>query len=82
MRNIKDNLDLAQLKQAAQGFIFNARTDGPKLHRAECDTVGAMHPGSYQKTFFETYGEAVQFLDQKYGARGWLMCGVCSPYGD
>ena len=82
MRNILDNVDLAQLQQAAKGFIFNARIDGPKLHRTECVTVGAMYPGAYAKTFFENYGEAAKFLDQKYGPHGWLKCGVCSPCGD
>lgn len=82
MRNIQDNVDLAQLQQAGQGFIFNARTDGPKLHRAGCDAVGAMHPGAYRKIFFEKYGDAVKLLDQKCGQHGWLRCGVCSPYGE
>ena len=82
MRNIHDNVDQAQLQQAAQGFILNARTDGPKLHKAGCDSVGAMHPGAYPKTFFEKYGEAVNFLDQKYGLHGWVRCGVCNPYND
>ncbi len=82
MRDIRDNVDLAQLQQADEGFIFNARTDGPKLHGAGCDSVGAMHPGSYRKTFFEKYGEAVNFLNQRYGQAGWLRCGVCSPYGE
>lgn len=82
MRDIRDNVDLAQLQQAALGFILNARGDGPRLHRAGCDSVGAMHPGAYRKTYFEKYSEAVQFLDQKYGQYGWIRCGVCSPYGD
>lgn len=82
MRDIRDNVDLAQLQQAAQGFILNARNDGLKLHKAGCESVGAMHPGAYPKTFFEKYGEAAKFLDQKYGSLGWFKCGVCYPSGD
>ncbi len=82
MRNIRDKVDLAQLQDAAQGFILNARTDGPRLHKAGCDAVGAMHPGAYQKILFGKYGEAVKFLDQEYGTYGWVRCGVCNPYSD
>ncbi len=79
MRDIRDNVDLAQLQQAAQGFILNARDDGPKLHEARCEAVGAMYPGKYPKIFFEKYGEAAMFLDQKYGSLGWDKCGKCCP---
>jgi hypothetical protein len=40
--------------------------------------VGAMVSTAYPKTFFETYPEASQWLDQQHGSN-WFPCGVCHP---
>jgi hypothetical protein len=78
VRDVRDNLDLADLQNTGIGFISNARHDGGKLHRAGCDAVGAMVSADYPKKFFETYAEAAQWLDEKYGS-GWHRCGLRYP---
>lgn len=79
MRDVRDNLDLAELQKAGNGFILNARTDVKKLHRARCEAVGAMVSTAYPKKFFETYAEAGQWLDKEYSSSGWDRCGLCNP---
>jgi hypothetical protein len=80
MRDVRDNLDLAQIQAEKRGYILNARTDGKKLHRSGCETVGAMVSTAYPKMFFEELDEACKWLDAKYGESGWTRCGVCRPY--
>jgi hypothetical protein len=79
MRDVRDNLDLAQLKEAKQGYIANLRTDMKKLHRAWCESVGAMYPGAYRKVFFEDRDEARRWLDTEYTSARWDSCGKCFP---
>jgi hypothetical protein len=80
MRDVRDQLDLAQLQAAKQGFILNARTP-KRLHRAWCESVGAMMVGGmgYRKIFFDDLSEARNWLDKEYTASGWEVCGVCRP---
>ena len=77
MRDVRDNLDLAQLQNARQGFIVNIRDDHKKLHGAGCDAVGAMVTLAYRKVFFEESAEAKRWLDDTYGPAGWTTCGRC-----
>jgi hypothetical protein len=79
MRDVRDNLDLAELQKAGKGFISNARKDGIKLHRAGCEAVGAMVSTAYPKKFFDACAEAEQWLDKVYGSSGWYHCGICHP---
>lgn len=81
MRDVRDNLDLAQLQHSRIGFISNARPDGVRLHRAGCDAVGAMVSTAYPKKFFETHAEAARWLDERYRSQ-WFPCGLCHPYHD
>jgi hypothetical protein len=75
MRDVRDNLDLAELQHTRIGFISNARPEGVKLHKAGCEAVGAMVTAAYPKKFFETYAEAARWLDEKHSSR-W------DPWGD
>lgn len=75
---IATKLELAQIQAERRGFIVNARTDGYKLHRAGCDSVGAMHPGAYPKIFFKEFDDADALLKTK-SADAWSYCGYCSP---
>ena len=77
MRDVQDNLDLAQLQAGGRGFILNARDDRKKLHGAGCEAVGAMVSRAYPKIFFEESTEAKQWLDGRYGQSGWTNCGLC-----
>lgn len=79
MRDVRDNLDLAQIQHAGLGYILNARKDGKKLHRSGCEAVGAMVSTAYPKVFFEELREAFEWLDAKYGSSGWTRCGLCRP---
>jgi hypothetical protein len=80
MRQVVTNLELAQLQEAKRGFILNAR-HVKRLHRAGCETVGAMVSTAYPKIFFEEFDEAQQWADKEYGAypTGWTTCGICRP---
>jgi hypothetical protein len=80
MREVLDNLDLAQIQAEKRGYILNARTDRKKLHRSGCETVGAMVSTAYPKVFFEELDEACKTLNAKYGESGWTRCGVCHPW--
>ncbi len=75
MRPVRDNLDLAELQRAGRGFILNDRADGARLHRAYCDSVGAMHPDAHAKIFFDELNEAVAWLKQN--RPDWKPCGLC-----
>ena len=77
MRNVRDNLDLAQLQVGRRGFILNARNDRKKLHHAGCEAVGTMVSTAYPKVFFEHLTEACKWLDTEYGESGWDPCGLC-----
>jgi len=79
MRDVGDNLDLAQIQAARRGFILNARSDRKMLHRSWCEAVGAMVSVAYPKVFFEELGEACEWLDAQYGRSSWFPCGVCRP---
>ena len=79
MRDIANNLDLAQLQNGRKGFISNARNDGVKLHKAGCEAVGAMVSTAYPKKHFETFDEAKTWLDKTYSSR-WYSCGLCNPW--
>ncbi len=81
MRDVRDNLDLAELQHTRIGFISNSRHDRVKLHKAGCESVGAMVTTAYQKRFFETYAEAAQWLNEKYSSQ-WSPCGNCNPWSD
>ncbi len=80
MRDVRDNLDLAQIQHARLGYILNARKDGKKLHHSWCDAIGAMVTTAYPKIFFEKLSEACERLDGNYGSSGWTRCGLCRPY--
>ena len=80
MRDVTDGVDLANLQAAGNGFIFNNRTGGGKLHRAGCEAVGAMHAGAYSKIFFDSAVEAVNWLDSQHGTSGWQKCGYCAGH--
>jgi hypothetical protein len=78
MRNVRDHLDLAQLHAAGEGYILNLREDRKLLHRAQCDSIGAMMSDQYPKIFFETPDEATQWLKiATFGEQGWENCGRC-----
>jgi hypothetical protein len=82
MRDVRDSLDLAQLQHEKQGYIANLRDkpgDRKKLHRAGCESVGAMHPGAFRKVFFEDCGSAKQWLNSEYTPMGWEPCLRCNP---
>ena len=81
MHRVTDPLELAQLQAAGKGFILNARGDPNKLHKAGCQSVGAMAAFSYRKFFFETYEEAQTWLNLnvEFSEAGWEPCGRCGP---
>jgi hypothetical protein len=79
MRNVSDQLDLAQLQAAKRGYILNACSDRKLLHRSGCEAVGAMVSSAYPKIFFEEIDEACERSDTEYGNAGWTVCGVCHP---
>lgn len=82
MRKIDDQLDLAKLQDAKQGFILNIRSEVKRVHRAGCEAVGAMVTSAYQKEFFEGPREDVRAsLDTSWGASGWTSCGRCGGIG-
>jgi hypothetical protein len=69
---------LAQLQVAGVGYILNLREDRRLLHRAHCDSIGAMVSNAYPKVFFETSDEATQWLKiATFGDHGWTNCGKC-----
>jgi hypothetical protein len=80
MREIADQLDLAQIQAAGRGFILNVR-QVPRLHRARCDSVGGMKANEYQKIWFETetYDEVSAWTNRKCGQYMWQHCGKCVP---
>ena len=84
MRQVMNNLELAQLQAAKMGFILNVRPEVRRLHRAACEAVGAMVSTAYPKIFFEEFSEARDWADRQYGANpvGWTTCGLCSPRSD
>lgn len=75
MRQVRDPLDLALLHQGKRGFILNDRTDGSRLHHADCDSVAAMYAAANEKIFFEDWDEAIAWSNQNN--RGWQACGRC-----
>lgn len=79
MHSIQDNVELADLQKAGIGFISNLRNDGMKLHCADCHAVSAVISVAFPKYYFETYAEAVQWLDKTCV---WSRCGTCSPTND
>ena len=58
---------------------MNARPDRKTLHKAECEAVSAMVAGAYPKMFFDTYEEAREWLNYKFGESAWENCGRCDP---
>ncbi len=79
MHNVSDQLELATLQAAGEGFILNARHDRTMLHKAECEAIGAMVTAAYPKMFFNTYDEAQEWLDTQFGEADWERCGFCLP---
>lgn len=77
MRDVRDNLDLAQLQAAGEGFIVNARLDRRMVHQSRCEAVGAMVSTAYPKIFFEDPNDAKVWLNTAFGEQGWRNCGVC-----
>jgi hypothetical protein len=77
MRNVTDQLDLAQLQAAKRGYILNARNDRKLLHRSGCEAIGAMVSSAYPKIFFEELDEAREWSETQYGKFGWAPCGKC-----
>jgi hypothetical protein len=63
MRDVRDNLDLAQLQAGGEGFILNVRDDRRMMHRSRCEAVGAMVSSAYPKIFFEDADEAKAWLN-------------------
>jgi hypothetical protein len=79
MHEIQDSLELADLQRTGIGFISTARDAGVKLHCAGCRAVGKVVTATSPKYHFQTYTEAVRWLEQKYM---WNPCGICSPTND
>ena|ERR1035438_1473678 len=77
MRDVRDNLDLAQLQAAGEGFILNIRDDRIKLHLAGCEAVGPMSHSAYPKVFFKSV-ESLQWIKVNLGDT-WAPCGTCRP---
>lgn len=77
VRDVRDNLDLAQLQAAGRGFILNARRDRRLAHAAGCEAVGAMVTSAYPKMFLDDPVEARSHLNERFGVRGWSNCGYC-----
>lgn len=77
MRNVRDQLDLAQLQAAKRGFILNLRPDYKRLHWAGCDSIGGMKQNEHPKRFFETLAEAREWADKELGPQGWIICNKC-----
>ncbi len=83
MRDVLDHKDLARLLEEQRGFIVNIREDRKKVHRAGCESVGAMLTSAYQKVFFEDEDAEVarQWLNERFGTGGWVNCGLCRGIG-
>ena len=76
-RKIESHAELAELIRQGQGFVFNNRDDGKKLHKVNCECLEVMSTRRYEKLFFEELDEAVDWLDRNYGPHGWVACGRC-----
>lgn len=76
MRKVDGHAELTELIRLGQGFIFNNR-DRKMLHRVNCESLEVMSTRAYEKLFFEDLDEAKKWLDGKFGARGWEVCGRC-----
>ncbi len=80
MREIRDNLDLAEVQATKKGFVLNIRKDRRMLHRSGCDAVGAMVSAAYPKLFFDDPHEAYSWAIDKFG-KHWKNCGFCGGVG-
>ena len=76
-RKIESHAELAELIQQGQGFVFNNRDDRKMLHQVNCESLEVMSTTMYEKLFFDDLDIARNWLDWKYGADGWLVCGRC-----
>ncbi len=76
-RKIESHAELQEFIQGGQGFVFNNRDDRKMLHRASCESLEVMSTRAYEKLFFEDLELAQGWLDWKYGAGGWEVCGRC-----
>jgi putative lipase involved disintegration of autophagic bodies len=77
MRKIKSHAELTELIRQGDGFVFNNRVDRRMLHQVNCESLEVMSTRAYEKLFFEDLDEAKKWLDGKYGAHGWEVCGLC-----
>ncbi len=77
MRRVQSHEELAELIREGSGFILNNRFDRRMLHQVKCESLEVMSTSAYQKLFFDDLNEAKKWLDEKYGARGWEVCGRC-----
>ncbi len=77
-RKIESHAELAELIRQGQGFVFNNRDDGKKLHKVNCKWLEVMSTRRYEKLFFEELDEAVDWLDRNYGPHGWVACGCAA----
>jgi hypothetical protein len=78
MRAVRDTFDLGKLQRGKRGYILNDRADGARLHRVDCEAVGAMNAAAYPKIFLDDYDEAVAWSNQN--KRGWDRCGRCHTW--
>lgn len=77
MRKVQSHAELAETIRQGNGFILNDRTDRKMLHQVKCESLEVMSTSAYDKLFFEDLDEAKSWLDGKYGAKGWEVCGRC-----
>jgi hypothetical protein len=77
MEKIKNHAELAERIRRGYGYVFNNRDDRKMLHQVRCESLEVMSTRAYEKLFFEELDEAIEWLDERYGKRGWEVCGRC-----
>jgi hypothetical protein len=81
MRDIRDRLDLYDVRTVGRGFISYALYSEVILHRAQCVEIDQVYATTARMTFFETSSEAGLWLSENCRF-SWSNCPVCGPASD
>lgn len=76
MRQIQTNREMNLIKLEGKGFVFNERPEVRRVHHVTCEAVthmGTKHP----KYYSEDRARSRVWLDRRFGADGWINCGIC-----
>ena len=78
MREIRDHLDLHEVRTAGRGFISYALYSDVILHRVQCVEIDQVYAATARMNFFESSSEAAQWLSNN-SRFSWSNCDVCCP---